>query len=96
MLINTEKTQLMLIASRQKRNSLIDSDLKITFNDIDLKISSNEFMWIKILSRIIIFGIYLKRYHRTFGYRRFEHILMFNIHFCPTMHILNHILNIVV
>ena len=32
----------MLIASRQKRNSLIDSDLKITFNDIDLKISSNE------------------------------------------------------
>ena len=42
MLINTEKTKLMLIASRQKRNSLIDSDLKITFNDIDLKISSNE------------------------------------------------------
>ena len=28
MLINTEKTKLMLIASRQKRNSLIDSDLK--------------------------------------------------------------------
>ena len=42
MLINIEKTKLMLIASRQKRNSLIDSDLKITFNDIDLKISSNE------------------------------------------------------
>ena len=41
-LINTVKTKLMLIASRQKRNSLIDSDLKITFNDIDLKISSNE------------------------------------------------------
>lgn len=97
MLINTEKTKLMLIASRQKRNSLIDSDLKITFNDIDLKISSNEFMWIKILSRIIIFGIYLKRYHRTFGYyRRFEHILMFNIDFCTIMHILIHILNIVV
>ena len=35
LLINTEKTKLMLIASRQKRNSLIDSDLKITFNDID-------------------------------------------------------------
>ena len=42
MLINTEKTKLMLIASRQKRNSSIDSDLKFTFNDIDLKISSNE------------------------------------------------------
>ena len=42
MLINTEKTKLMLIASRQKRNSLIDSDLNITFNDIDFKISNNE------------------------------------------------------
>ena len=31
----------MLIASRQK-NSLIDSDLKFTFNHIDLNISSNE------------------------------------------------------
>ena len=42
MLINTEKMKLMLIASRQKRNSLIDSDLKITFNDKDFKISSDE------------------------------------------------------
>ena len=42
MLINTDKTKLMLIASRQIRNSLIDSDLKITFNNIDLKTSTNE------------------------------------------------------
>ena len=42
MLVNTEKTKLMLIASRQKRNSLIDNDLKITFNNTDLKNSSNE------------------------------------------------------
>ena len=85
MLINTEKTNLMLIASRQKRNSLIDSDLKITFNDIDLKISSDE----KILGVHVDqnvwnnhFGTYLKRYHRTFDYyRRLEHILMFNIGF---------------
>ena len=42
MLINNEKTKLMLIASRQKRNSLIDSDLYSTFNDIDIKNSSNE------------------------------------------------------
>ena len=41
-LINTEKTKLMLIASRQQRNSLIDSDLKITFNDKNFKNSSNE------------------------------------------------------
>ena len=31
MFVNTEKTKLMLIASRQKRISLIGSDLKITF-----------------------------------------------------------------
>ena len=42
MLINTDKTKLMLIASRQKRNSLIDGELKITFNNIDLKTSTNE------------------------------------------------------
>ena len=42
MLINTDKTKLMLIASRQKRNSLIDSKLKITFDNMQLKNSSNE------------------------------------------------------
>ena len=42
MLINIDKTKLMLIASRQKRNSLADSDLKLTYNNLDLKISINE------------------------------------------------------
>ena len=42
MLLNTEKTKLMLIASRQKRNSLIDSDLNLTYNNLDLKNSTNE------------------------------------------------------
>ena len=42
MTINTDKTKLLLIASRQKRNSLTDSDLKITFNDLELKYSNNE------------------------------------------------------
>ena len=89
MLINTEKTKLMLIASRQKRNSLIDSDLKITFNDIDLKISSNEkilgvhvdqnFVWNNHFRHIS------KKISSTFGYyRRLEHILMFNIDFHTT------------
>ena len=36
-----KKTKLMLIASRQK-SSLIESDLKITFNNVDLKNSSDE------------------------------------------------------
>ena len=101
MLINTEKTKLMLIASQQKRNSLIDSDLKITFNDIDLKISSNEkvlgvhvdqnFVWnnhFRHISKKISTHLWLLS--------KIRNILMFNIDFCTIMHILNHILNIVV
>ena len=69
--INTKKTKLMLIASRQKRDSLIDSDIKITFNDKYLNISSNEkILGVHVdhdLSGIIIFGTYLKRYHHIFG-----------------------------
>ena len=42
MIINTDKTKIMLIASRQKRNSLISCDLNITFNNLELKNSSNE------------------------------------------------------
>ena len=42
MLINTDKKKLMLISSLQKRNPLIDSALKITFNNTDLKTSINE------------------------------------------------------
>ena len=38
MIINTDKTKLMLIASRQKRNLLIDCDLNISFNNSELKI----------------------------------------------------------
>ena len=42
MLINTEKTKLMLIASRQKRHTLIDGNLKLEYNNLELQISSNE------------------------------------------------------
>ena len=42
MLINTDKTKLMLIPSRQKRNILIDGDLKLTYINLELQISSNE------------------------------------------------------
>ena len=41
MLINIDKTKLMLIASRQKRNSLTDTDLKLTYNNLELNISTN-------------------------------------------------------
>ena len=42
MLINIEKTKLMLIASRQKRHSLLDGNLKLVYNNLELQISSNE------------------------------------------------------
>ena len=42
MLLNTDKSKLMLIASRLKRNSLIDSDFNLTYNKFDLKNSTNE------------------------------------------------------
>ena len=42
MLINTEKTKLVLIASRQKRHTLIDRYLKLEYNNLELQISSNE------------------------------------------------------
>ena len=42
MLINTEKTKLMLIASRQKRRTLIDGNLKLAYNNLELQTSSIE------------------------------------------------------
>ena len=58
MLINTEETKLMLIASRQKRHTLIDENLKLEYNNLELQISSMGkfwvFIWMKILSGITI------------------------------------------
>ena len=42
MVINTDKTTVMLITSRQKRSNLQDNNLEHIFNDFDLKLSSNE------------------------------------------------------
>ena len=42
MFINIEKTKLMLIASRQKRHTLIDGNLNLEYNNLELQISSNE------------------------------------------------------
>ena len=42
MVINTDKTKVMLITSRQKRSNLQDNYLELNFNDVDLKLSSNE------------------------------------------------------
>ena len=42
MVINTDKTKVMLITSRQKRYNLKNSDLSLNFKDADLKLTSNE------------------------------------------------------
>ena len=42
MVINTDKTKVMLITSRQKRQSLQHDNLILKMNEVDLKLSSNE------------------------------------------------------
>ena len=42
MVINTDKTKVMLIISRQKRYNLKNSVLSLKFKDADLKQTSNE------------------------------------------------------
>ena len=42
MVINTDKTKVVIITSRQKRYNLKNSDLSLNFGDADLKLTSNE------------------------------------------------------
>ena len=42
MVINTDKIKVMLITSRQKLSHLPQNNLELNFNDVDLKLSSNE------------------------------------------------------
>ena len=42
MVMNTDKTKVMLITSRQKRYNLKNSDLSLNFKGADLKPTSNE------------------------------------------------------
>lgn len=42
LLLNTEKTKIMLITSRQKRSHLNDDTLGLTYNNLDLKLTHSE------------------------------------------------------
>lgn len=42
MVLNTEKTKVMLITSRQKRTIMKDKNLLLSYNDVELKLTSNE------------------------------------------------------
>ena len=41
-LLNTDKTKVMLITTRQKWSGLQKSSLSLNYNDLDLKLTSNE------------------------------------------------------
>ena len=80
MLINIDKTKLMLIASRQKRNSLTDTDLKLTCTNLELIISSNEKILGVHVDQNFAWNNHFQHvskniYQPTFGYYlKFEHI----------------------
>ena len=42
MFLNTDKTKLMLIANRQKRNAMADNNLTVNYNNIELHLTSSE------------------------------------------------------
>ena len=42
MVLNTLKTKVMLITSRQKRNNLHESALSLKYNDIDIKMTTSD------------------------------------------------------
>ena len=42
MVLNTLKTKVMLITSRQKRNNLLEDKLSLKYNDIDIKMTTSD------------------------------------------------------
>ena len=42
MVLNTLKTKVMLITSRQKRNNLLEDKLPLKYNDIDIKMTTSD------------------------------------------------------
>ena len=42
MILNIDKTKVMLIASRQKRTVLCDTVLNLQYNDIDIKMTTSD------------------------------------------------------
>ena len=42
MVLNTLKTKVVLITSRQKRNNLLEDTLSLYYNDIDIKMTTSD------------------------------------------------------
>ena len=70
MVINTDKTKLMLITSRQKRYNLKNTDLSLNFSGADLKLTSNEkVLGIHIDENLLwISNISQRKYHPIYGF----------------------------
>ena len=81
MLINTEKTKLMLITRRHERTILSDDTPKLTYSKLDLHISTRTF------NGLSIFNIFLIRFHHTrSSYLKFGRILVYNTDCCFIIH----------
>ena len=52
MLLDTDKTKLMLITNRQRRNTFAGNDLTRLYNDVELQITCCEKIWLYILITI--------------------------------------------
>ena len=52
MLLNIDKTKLMLIINRQRRNTFAGNDLTLLYNDVELQITCCEKLWVYILITI--------------------------------------------
>ena len=66
MLLNTDKTKLMLIRTRQKRARLDTNLFTLTYNDVDLQLTTGDILN-RIYYGIIIFNVQIEKYHLIFG-----------------------------
>ena len=72
MVLNTEKTKIMLITTRQKRLYVNENNLTLSYNNIDLQVTSViKFLactLIKICNGIITTRPFVKKYPLIFGF----------------------------
>ena len=72
MVLNTEKTNVMLITSRQRRSNLPNTNLSLRYNEIDAKMTTISkilgVQLMKICCGIISFSMFPKRYLLIYGY----------------------------
>ena len=101
MLLNTEKTKVMIITTRQKRMHINENILSLSYNDVELQVTTGD----KILGVNIDENLIWNNQHQfvckkvclTYGFCQESVIfLLLNISCNTKDHIYNHILIIVI